>query len=144
MFSFSDVFWNINLPPHLALADGLIIVCSLPQLFFNSHPSVSTPISGGSPYDTLRYLLFVRYVHVQVVLCTSCVLYNLCCISCTFSRSISLTMDLTQVASDIQQLIQGLNAWTSKFCITILSSESFLDIGCTAMGEESCTPIGST
>jgi hypothetical protein len=50
-------------------------------------------------------------------------------------------MDLPQVASEIQELTQQLNVWTSTFRLT---SESFLDIGCAAMGEESSTPIGAT
>ena len=60
-----------------------------------------------------------------------------------FKRTV-LNMDLPQVASDIQQLMQELNVWTSTFRVTLPSSESFLDIGCAALGEESCTPIGST
>ncbi len=53
-------------------------------------------------------------------------------------------MDLPQVASEIQQLTQELNSWTSTFCLTLPSSELFLDLGCAAIGEESSTPIGST
>ena len=57
---------------------------------------------------------------------------------------ISSNMDLPQVALEIQQLTQELNSWTSTFRLTLPSSESFLDLGCAAMGEESSTPIGST
>lgn len=53
-------------------------------------------------------------------------------------------MDLPYVATEIQQLTQELNVWTSTFRVPLTSSESFLDIGCAAMGEESSTPIGST
>ena len=53
-------------------------------------------------------------------------------------------MDLPQLASEIQQLTQELNSWTSTFRLTLPSSESYLDLGCAVMGEESCTPIGST
>ena len=62
----------------------------------------------------------------------------------TFFKITTLNMDLPQLASEIQQLTQELNSWTSTFRLTLPSSESYLDLGCAVMGEESCTPIGST
>jgi hypothetical protein len=52
-------------------------------------------------------------------------------------------MDLTKLTRDIHGLTDNLNVWSSEFCIPI-SIGQCLDIGSTAMGDKSSTPIGAT